>query len=302
MGILIAILVALVAALILSLLSLLWRTSRHQLTYRRARALWRPFAFGDVKIIVGDLTQEYTELKEFEAGGLVGTGDVQAAANLVAYFEKVGFLGFNRSADVVYGNRLPGEIYGRNLICIGGQDANEATKEMFARIDHTLEGDAYEIRDATGSGPYELVREQPDSQGVSAVTFDYGVLIKTRNPEDAARQVLIIAGCSGYGTWAGAKLACSEEFIRDPRVSPGRPIECLYSVDVINGVPQKPQLLDVRPLLPTARGYPRGEHQSDGIHDVPSPSSSPGPAPRLDPQSGCAGQALGAPGRRMGFP
>ena len=79
--------------------------------------MWRPFASGDLKIITGDLTRVYPGLKKFEAGGLVGIGDVQAAAELVAFFGKVGFLGFNRSMDVVRGNRPIGELYGLNLVC-----------------------------------------------------------------------------------------------------------------------------------------------------------------------------------------
>jgi hypothetical protein len=243
-----AIVIGLLTTLIASLLTLLWRTSSHRLTYRKARALWRPFASGDLKIITGDLTRVYSELKEFEAGGLVGTGDVQAAAELIAFFGKVGFLGFNRSMDVVRGNRPLGELYGLNLVCIGGPDANEATEEMLARIGHTLDARGPLIRDDKEDKVYKPREGPPDSQGKPMISLDYGVLIKTRNPEAASRQVLIIAGCYGYGTWAGAKLACSERFLRDPLVSQGRPIECLYSTHVISGVPQEPQVLVLRDL------------------------------------------------------
>ena len=242
------IVLGILTALILSLLALLRRTSNHLRTYKKARALWRPFASGDLKIITGDLTRVYSELKEFEVGGLVGIGDVQAAAELVAFFGKVGFLGFNRSMDVVRGNGPLGELYGLNVVCIGGPDANEATEEMLARIGHTLDPRGPLIRDAKENKDYEPEEGPPDSQGKPMISLDYGVLIKTRNPEAASRQVLIIAGCSGYGTWAGAKLASSERFLRCPRVSQGGPIECLYSTDVISGVPNEPQVLVLRDL------------------------------------------------------
>ena len=235
MGTLNAVLTGLLTTLVASLLALLWRTSRHQVTFWRARGLWRPFASGDLKIITGDLTRIYPDLKGFEGGGLVGTGDVQAVAELANFFEKIGFLGFDPAEDIVRGSRPPGEIYSSNLICIGGWDANEATEVMLAKINHGLDGDAYEIRDRVLDKSYS----RDDS-------VDYGVLIKAVNPEEPSRQVMIIAGCSGYGTWAGAKLACSEQFLRDRLVSKGHPVECLYSTDVINGVPHNPKILVLR--------------------------------------------------------
>jgi hypothetical protein len=237
MGTLNGVLTGLLTTLAASMIALVWRTSRHRVTYRRARALWRPFVSGGLKIITGDLTRLYSDLKVFEAGGLVGIGDVQAVVELANFFEKIGFSGFDPSKDVVRGNRPPGEIYSLNLICIGSWDANEATEVFLAKINHALDVDAYKVRDRVQGRSYS----RNDS-------VDYGVLIKTLNPEETSRQVMIIAGCSGYGTWAGAKLACSEQFLRDPLVSKGRPVECLYSTDVINGVPHKPKILVLREL------------------------------------------------------
>ena len=82
----------------------------------------------------------------------------------------------------------------------------------------------------------------PDSQGNETITLDYGLLVKTRNPFDPAHNVLIIAGSFGYRTWAVAKLARSGQFLRDPIASRGKPIECLYKTEVIEGIPQQPQI------------------------------------------------------------
>ena len=234
------IVIGVLAALIVSLLGLLLRAYRRQVTSWRARAWWRPFASGHLKIITGDLTRVYPDLGNFEAGGLIGVGDVQAAAELAAFFGRLGFPGFDPSKDIVRGNRPPGELYGLNLICIGGADANEATEKMLAKISPTLEGGPIRIRDAAEGKVYE-----PTS------SLDYGVLIKARNPLNDSREVLIIDGCSGYGTWAGVKLACSPRFrkeLHDRAIPPGQPIECLYSTDVINGVPLEPRVVVVRSL------------------------------------------------------
>jgi hypothetical protein len=43
------------------------------------------------------------------------------------------------SLDIVYHEQLTGELYGANLVCIGGPDANEVTGRMMARIKNTIE-------------------------------------------------------------------------------------------------------------------------------------------------------------------
>ncbi len=255
MDILGQILIGLLTAFIGFLLALSWQASRRGLTYWRARALWRPFMSGDLMIVIG----RFAELNQFEASGLVGVGDMQAAAELAAFFGNLRFRSFDRSTDIVYGDQLAGDLYGANLVCIGGPGANTVTERMLKRIDCTIKfGNSrlheISIQDTKAGKIYSpAAGGASDSQGDETVTLDFGVLVKTRNPFDPAHNVLIIAGSFGYGTWAGAKLARSAQFLRDPLVSEGLPIECLYKTEVIGGMPQQPQVISLREITRHAK-------------------------------------------------
>ena len=43
--------------------------------------------------------------------------------------------------------------------------------------------------------------------------LDYGVIIRTRNPFNPAKSLMIFAGAYGYGTWGGANLALQDSFL-----------------------------------------------------------------------------------------
>jgi hypothetical protein len=255
MGILEQILIALVAAFIGLLAGRFWEKSLLYYTYWRARRFWRPFVSGDVQVVVG----RFKRFAGWEPSGLVGVGDMQATAELVAFFDDVGYRRLGRSPKIAYHDQLAGPLADVSLVCIGGPDANKLTKYMLETIHPTIEpgdpeGHVVSFRDTKTNRLYSPIPEQRRGlwstlrASPEAVTVDYGLLVKASNPFNANRGVIIIAGSFGYGTWAGIKLARSERFLRDKRVRKGRAIECLYSTTIINEIPQQPEIEVLREI------------------------------------------------------
>lgn len=78
------------------------------------------------------------EFDTFEASGLVGVGDMQAAAEVSAFFAELGFRRRAHTAEIVYQDQLAGDFYGANLICIGGPEGNRVTERILKRINHSI--------------------------------------------------------------------------------------------------------------------------------------------------------------------
>jgi hypothetical protein len=307
-----------------------WQLSRRTLLYWRARRFWRPFVSRDLKIVVGRFIREFSA---FEASGVVGVGDMQAAAEVVSFFDDIGLRRLGSAIDIVYHDQLTGDLYDGNLVCIGGPDSNRVSDLILKKIGHTIDvGDgqgsvisqsavapehqpgpaqtslrrglpalrrlakrriffepgslvavppsAYVTtgspdrawRSRPGSPPgrerrppgppprlkdtktgetYSPSREI-DEEGREIVTVDYGLLVQAPNPWEPRHKVMIVAGGYGYGTWAGVKLARSPQFLRSQLALRGKAVECLYKTDVIEEIPQRPEIIIVRPISPKA--------------------------------------------------
>jgi hypothetical protein len=81
-----------------------------------------------------------------------------------------------------------------------------------------------------------------------ARALDYPRAIRARNPFSNGKYALYIAGCFGYGTWAGSRFVLSEEFLSNPLVKSGEPFECIIKTEVFYDAPQTIELLEIRKL------------------------------------------------------
>jgi hypothetical protein len=225
-----------------------WQISRRRLSYWRARRFWRPFLTSDLKIIVG----KFNEFDGFEASGFVGVGDMQAVAEVVALFDDLGFRRSGHTASIIYHDQLVGDLYGSNLICIGGPDANKVTSRISEKMNLSIKtGDPrrheVSLYDSETKKYYSPEAEL-DGEGRGVVKLDYGLLVKASNPFNSSNSVVIFSGCFGYGTWSGVKLARMREFLQSPIVSRGASVECLYRAEVVQEIPQKPQAITIRQI------------------------------------------------------
>jgi hypothetical protein len=69
---------------------------------------------------------------------------------------------------------------------------------------------------------------------------DYGLLVKARNPFNPRTSILIIAGSSGYGTWAGTRLI-TEPSTLDITAASGDSFECVFTTDILDQNHKRPK-------------------------------------------------------------
>lgn len=208
---------------------------------RAARRFWAPFLKGGAHVVLG----RFERFKDFERSGLMGVGDANAWAELQAQLRQLGLDG----CKVAFADEMPGDGLNSNLILLGGPDANVLTREAMARIPSTLRfGDPdlnqVSIRDATtGKNYHPEPGRTPDE-----VVRDHMLVLRAANPFSPDKQLLLIAGSYGFGTWAGARLVQMRSFLEDQIVSAKGGFEALGETDVVLGAPQAPRPLVVRSL------------------------------------------------------
>jgi hypothetical protein len=254
----VAIILALVATAIWAVSSRGFKGVRRWWIYKNARKFWRPLVSGDLKIVLGRFVKIRTkcgelDLTEWEATGLVGMGDVNAATFLESFLDDLGVRRLGQTFDVVDHDQISEDLSHTNLICLGGPDVNRITRKILAKkMDNTFVPGEYRKNEISF---YDRMQDKwfsPKSDdgedGHKTVTLDRGLIIRAPNPWNRSKAVLIIAGSFGYGTWAGVLLARSPEFLSDQRVTQARFIECLYETDIDRGIPLTPRIIDVRPI------------------------------------------------------
>jgi hypothetical protein len=211
-----------------------WRT-------RPARAFWRPFISNDLRLVLGGF-----EDKNFEPTGLIGIGDAIALAELQHYLARIG----GGDPPVLYSDRLDGDALKHTIIALGGPDANRVTREMIGQIDSKLRfGDPemhdVVIRDTACQPPhfYDPHLSTNDRAGT-----DYGLILRAPNPCCPEKDVMIIAGSYGHGTWAATRYVMSPAFLALPEAKARGALECLVKTDVMRDTPQAIRLIVVRTI------------------------------------------------------
>jgi hypothetical protein len=226
---------------------LISRTVMHNLRSRRARRFWGRNAKGDTNVFLG----AFARYRDFEPTGMIGVGDARASEELTALLRVLG-MRFTMS----YSDRVLEGQTQSNLILLGGADANELTAYLMARL-HT--GFAFV------PSPMTLIDTREGQQFTAEwddqrddVMRDYGLLLRTRNPFNPERTVVVIAGLYGFATWAGVRLVGDRRFLRR---SLGE-FACVYKTDLIQGIPQHVSPVYHRRLL-------HGQEHPDCPSDCP---------------------------------
>ena len=79
--------------------------------------------------------------------------------------------------------------------------------------------------------------------------MDYGLVIRMRNPYAGGNEVLILAGCWGYGTAGAADLLHDKQFLANPVIKSQKEFEAVVRADVCRGALQSVELVDIRELI-----------------------------------------------------
>jgi RimJ/RimL family protein N-acetyltransferase len=194
------------------LIGRVWQSLVARQRYRRARRFWRPVIGDDFQIVISRFEPEGFR----EPTGVVGGGDAIASRILADLFDRIGL----DRPETLYVDE-PRLDRRKNLILLGGPDSNRVTAEAMRRVSaglhvvdpgpgapmevhDTLEGESGDV-----AGPRAFVADPADPE-----MTDYGVVTRVRNPFNPRRALVVISGAYGYGTWAGALVTQTPEFLR----------------------------------------------------------------------------------------
>lgn len=226
-----------------------WQKAIDEVPRRRARIFWGPVLGGELQIVVSR-----TSVEAFpDPAGLVGGGDALALREISSYLVSVGV----KNAEVVYVDE-PLLDRTKNLILLGGPDANKLTEEAFENI---YPKPGVEVVDPGENLPMEVHDLQSGGPPyVAKPNLDYGVIIRSRNPFNEDNSIVIIAGAYGNGSWGGARLATDVKLLDqfkeiDESVNLANvarsgnsylPAECIFKVGVYRGRLDVPIVISLR--------------------------------------------------------
>jgi hypothetical protein len=241
------------------LVGVFWQRIRATWFYFSARRFWRPLLHRDLALVLGD---GFPDLRGFEASDLIGRGDLVASYELTNHFSRMGFKRLQPVfADLMIGDDLTGRSLRRNMVVLGGPDANRVSLKCLTGMEVS-----YKLvwpEQITQSAPrgslnipkLEFTKTAEQNESLSfqpsvednEVVKDYGIIIRARNPLDfwgkkqadarRGKQVVIIYGCYGYGTLAAVLYSQTREFLE--MVNNGKDdIECVVVCRVVMGTPQ----------------------------------------------------------------
>jgi len=195
-----------------------------------------------VAILVGSHHDDGENL--WEASGLVGTGDAIAAGKVHGYLQNLGV----ENCEIVSAHNYPGTKLGKNLVLVGGPDANSVTKKVMEKLSTRLQlGDpSRHIISIVDSVSGEVFNPTVSSAG--EVTSDHGLVLRTANPFNPKAFVLVLAGSFGQGTLAAALFVDQEDLLSQKTFGSFKAFEALVKSDVIDHWPQAPKLLQVHEL------------------------------------------------------
>lgn len=228
----------LIASAVAFLLGVGTRSGVRLLRAWRGRRFWgRAIAREETLLLLGTIPK----FKRYEPSGLIGAGDSRAVQELASMFGDLG-IDFKTS----YAEKLIDGDQEHNLVLLGSEEVNDVVEGLRQRIHSSFR---------FYSGPMKIVDldtgDEYEAQwldGRDQVCVDYGILIRAESPFRRDRTVVIISGVYGFGTWAGARVTKNPDFLSRCRALKTFNIECLYRVQVIQNIPLKIDILDVRAL------------------------------------------------------
>jgi hypothetical protein len=204
----------------------------------RAPGPWRELLEPDLTIVVGVFGVMD------EPAGLMGAGCAFGLIELLRHLDQIG-VRQPKVIKIASGDQATDDFRRNTLILVGGPARNAVTRDAMRRLPltHHFIKPGTTIHDAQTGKTYSYNRTL---LGRTDGT-DYGLLVKARNPFNSRASILIIAGSSGYGSWAGTRLI-TEPSALDETAASGDSFECIFATDVLGRNPQATEALVIRKL------------------------------------------------------
>ncbi len=212
---------------------------------RRAGRFWGSLLADNPQIVLGRAEGVS------EPTGATSIGDAMGFAELRTHLKSLNL----PDVDFKFDEYLQDEDLKPNLILIGGPGINKVTQQVLSMIAPELVFSSRThlatVRDIKRDKEYRQVVD-PDSK---KVITDFAIILKTQNPFNPYNQVLLVAGISGFGTWAAVEYLVSKEFHKEfhksPLASKQGSFECLVQTDVVLKRPYNVRRLELRPIAET---------------------------------------------------
>jgi len=191
---------------------------------------WREIMNRRIVLVVGS----HGYFDPYESSGMIGTGDALALAELVTYFRQNRF----EEYDIVSASSISPNLLQRNLILIGGPDANTVSQDFTDRVSKDIRTNFGDPQKSEIFFQLEEDYYMPRKYGASK---DAAAIIFHKSPYSSDGCVLLLSGCFGHGTLAAAQTVCrSKMFSRKTRKL--RYFEAALTCDVVGQAPTAIQL------------------------------------------------------------
>lgn len=106
--------------------------------------------------------------------------------------------------NIFFSDDLPGHDYEADLILIGGPKTNAVTARALEALGMSLKVTQKDSLIIAGEHTFEGSVGM-DSEGSNTVQTDYGLIIRTQNPFQTNRRLIILSGSHTYGTVGAAR-------------------------------------------------------------------------------------------------
>ena len=137
MQVVIATAIAVVGGILAGVLSVLYRRGLRFWSSWHARAFWRSFLSGDVRIVVGRVNLP-EDCDYNEPAGLVGAGDVHAATLIATYLGDLMVRQLGQRIEILDQGQLSGDLSLVNVICLGGPDVNDVSCQLLEEVGSSI--------------------------------------------------------------------------------------------------------------------------------------------------------------------
>ncbi|WP_410633464.1 hypothetical protein [Amycolatopsis sp. cmx-4-83] len=211
----------------------------------RARRFWKAMGSRKPLLVLG--APDFEPITRYEPTGMVGKGDILALVEIESQLRELGFKG-----RIVESKELNSQDMRSDLVLIGGPDGNSVTATMMGNLGGAI---SYEFKWEPGVGP--AVHDRLSGTAAAVPRYDkagdpasdFGLIIRTVNPlAPETAEIVILAGCWGYGTAAAAEKLRDRKFLRKQRKS--RHFEALVETTVVRRAHYNAKVRDTREITP----------------------------------------------------
>ncbi len=217
------------------------------------------FILGIISRTIFDIVLRKNPIRNFWSGCLASPVNIivpSVRLDYIAPSHRAGYSSLNAAAKVesllslftnvpenirVLESKYAAERLEENIVLIGGPITNELTRRMMQDFDFP-----FSFRKRTLIDRYQNKEYAPKLAKDGSVLEDFALVLKITNPYNDRRSLVIIAGCFGYGTYSASLAVTNPKSLRiiNQKVK-SRPTGIVVKSYVIQGVPQRPFIIDV---------------------------------------------------------